>query len=117
MDHHCPWTGNCIGLKTHKYFFCFLFWTVIACSHVGLSSNLMYPLHNKNAWRLKKDREFALLSASMAPVLAIAVAIGVGILFIAHFHFLAYNESSIESAELKLGENPYDLEKMTDNLK
>ena len=38
MDHHCPWTGNCIGLKNHKYFICFCFWTIIACLHVAVSS-------------------------------------------------------------------------------
>ena len=23
-DHHCPWTGKCIGRKTIKYFYCFI---------------------------------------------------------------------------------------------
>lgn len=27
LDHHCPWTGKCIGRKTITYFYCFL-WTL-----------------------------------------------------------------------------------------
>ncbi len=29
-DHHCPWTGKCIGRKTINYFYCFL-GSVIIC--------------------------------------------------------------------------------------
>lgn len=39
MDHHCPWTGNCVALYTHKYFCLFLFYAIICVVHILIITN------------------------------------------------------------------------------
>ena len=34
MDHHCPWTGNCVSHRTFPHFIRFLFYAVVSMSYL-----------------------------------------------------------------------------------
>jgi hypothetical protein len=48
MDHHCPWTDNCVGYLNVKSFLLFLFYTSLLCLYFSI-------FMTSAAWRHGKD--------------------------------------------------------------
>ncbi|KAK4164237.1 Palmitoyltransferase PFA4 [Cladorrhinum sp. PSN259] len=103
MDHHCPWTGNCVSLQSFPYFIRFLIYTVIALLYFAylLSIRIRSIWSSRHLPSYLGPSVFSLVSLTLLTLTCFFTLFALSILLFSTTKSWLFNTTMIEEWEIE----------------